>query len=1182
MWSSPLAAVTSQPQAYPAVAQASDRQSWRSRAAAAATPLSTLLQQWQAGSPARLEDLWESLRAALQAPPQGLRQEEAASAQVQLFWDAITAGTRASGLREAVALPCDIARGLVGICSRHIEAQSGTDEPQHAVLRLLALSLPDAGAQGHWGDSSTTTSSTTRSTTWRLAALLRRTTSLRTSSLALQCLARVAELAPALIQASSQEATEGVLASARCLNTNLLQGKVTSVSALRDAGLLLQALVPVVNELKAQLEPSALALLASLQPSAVVGAPYVVRGQHAAARGVVAGLVPPSATSSGTEYSELDQGDSSTSSRPRATGKMRGGGGEEDVTGAMASQAAQCRTSGLRAFVQLFRLYPKAFFGRWSLVLDFQSGEVVRATAGGGAPLPLMLAICQQDPSPKVRAAGLAALCALLEAPGVRNFPVPLERGGPGASSSRAGGGSFTSLADQVATTLRQSHAVVLGLLQRGGPPLEMQSALRACGDLLGCTPYAKLQPGLLAAALRSLLPSLKELSTFDSLDMVSQNASISIVVLGAALKRDDCADELGAALYGVAEGSAAPLADELLALALHVARLAQAHGAAPPPGSPSGSSRRARGGRGGGARGGGGRGSTGGGQEAEGGEPAVSIDTMAAMARLASLRSRPLPASTRRLFQQLVEALLEQSGSSLRARGFRVLEDLLTVRSAQGAAEAGTKASPDALSRAGVDMPEEWCAKIALRALAMLPAEPSHLVRVAALEMLPGAVMAVRGGTASSAAGAAGGLASQTLAAARAGMGDSNATVRTAAAQACGALATLWAQPAGDSGGGGGAAAAVLELLLALFVDPAADARSAAVTAAASLASAWAEAALAAGATDPTQLWEGAGQRPRWGTAIQGALLLGADRPEKPRASALRGLGFLAEVVDLQDGAAEDPGGTTDGGSGPTTERAPLPATVVPATPAMATIPAPLGMPPGMAPPGLDICTGYCATRADEAHSDEPLLLRLARGLAQGVRTPPPKCQWNACRAIGQVYQSASFARAPHCLEAHQLLLRALCEGAAAADNMKVRIQAVQALTQLPLVPRFWTLADADSVLVALCEALGALGEQTGGKRVEDRQRALYAGALRTELRGLGEHWAACAPATAPGASGQEAIRAAAPALEELLLEAQGQPYFPASAAVGFPAPGCLAKRLEAVLGPGPWSNGVAKVLDE
>eukprot|EP00443_Scrippsiella_acuminata_P094048 CAMPEP_0115532280 /NCGR_PEP_ID=MMETSP0271-20121206/85499_1 /TAXON_ID=71861 /ORGANISM="Scrippsiella trochoidea, Strain CCMP3099" /LENGTH=131 /DNA_ID=CAMNT_0002964575 /DNA_START=72 /DNA_END=465 /DNA_ORIENTATION=- len=123
----------------------------------------------------------------------------------------------------------------------------------------------------------------------RLSALLSRTNSLRTCSLALQSLSGIAELGPALVQSCVREAAEGLLSAGRCLNSAQLNGKVTTVGSLRDASMLMQAMLPVLAEVKAQLEePSALPFLASLQPSAVVGAPYVVRSQLSASAGAAA------------------------------------------------------------------------------------------------------------------------------------------------------------------------------------------------------------------------------------------------------------------------------------------------------------------------------------------------------------------------------------------------------------------------------------------------------------------------------------------------------------------------------------------------------------------------------------------------------------------------------------------------------------------------------------------------------------------------------------------------------------------------------------------------------------------------------------------------------------------------------------------------------------------------------
>ncbi|CAE7878236.1 unnamed protein product, partial [Symbiodinium microadriaticum] len=84
------------------------------------------------------------------------------------------------------------------------------------------------------------------------------------------------------------------------------------------------------------------------------------------------------------------------------------------------------------------------------------------------------------DPAPKVRAAALGALCALLAAPNVRSWPVPLERDKVQSTASLTG---------QLAITLRQAHAVVFALLS-GGEATDVQNALRASCDLATSTPY--------------------------------------------------------------------------------------------------------------------------------------------------------------------------------------------------------------------------------------------------------------------------------------------------------------------------------------------------------------------------------------------------------------------------------------------------------------------------------------------------------------------------------------------------------------------------------------------------------------------------------------------------------------------------------------------------------------------
>jgi len=177
-------------------------------------------------------------------------------------------------------------------------------------------------------------------------------------------------------------------------------------------------------------------------------------------------------------------------------------------------------------------------------------GEAVRVGGTGGASLPMLLTIAQRDPSHKVRSCALSALCALLEAPGVRSWPVPLERGCEAEVPIRAKtSSSFTPLAGQMATTLRQSHALVFGLLQHGSAD-DVQSALWACKDLIGCTPYPKLQSGLLSETIARVAPFLRGLGRARCLDAVSQTTNAAILAIKAAIKREDCSSELSHCLY--------------------------------------------------------------------------------------------------------------------------------------------------------------------------------------------------------------------------------------------------------------------------------------------------------------------------------------------------------------------------------------------------------------------------------------------------------------------------------------------------------------------------------------------------------------------------------------------------------------------------------------------------------
>lgn len=1105
---------------------------------APAKELSSLLEEWNK-APGALDELWSSLRAALRIAPavaKGGKEEDqdAQTAHVQQLWEAVQAGARASGSRESLEVPSDIAVGMVRACICSIEGLAPNDEPKHSVLRLFLHAVSDAGERAPL----------TAKAASNLAMLLRRTSSLRTASLALHCLAQVAERAPAHVKSCASEAVEGMLATGRCLNANLVHNQGTNVGNLRDISSLLHSIVPLLAEVKEALEPSALAFIASLQPAAVTGAPYVMRKEMTAQGPSV------SHTSSGTDLASDSAPEGVQRRITRDNSSVGSLKDEPQGVSAFVTQSQQCRVSALRVFKKLFRAFPKAFFGRWPLVLDFQSGETTRAALHSGASLPLLLAICQQDPSAQVRAAGLDAVLALLEAPNVKSWPVPLERGIAGS------GGSFTSLADQVAATLRQTHALVFELMRRNSPA-DAHRALRAVGDLVTCTPYPKLRPGLLTECLVNVLPTVRTLVHLEAIDAVTHQAASAVVVVGAALKREDCSEELSRTVFEplpatapgmkppqswrsspkVAVGevglpqmpsagsSARPLrpslADELLEAGLHIGRLASVSRPSTPrtavqeqPAQRSTADAVAENRR---ARAEAGLTVAASNTSGEAGDVGLAVDIMAVVGRVAALRPATVPHRTWELLQAVVEMLLEHPGSSLRVRARKLLEDMLPIKS--GASASGdadgkpaaalrrpppglaprTAAQADAEGRAA-GPPVEWCEELLQRLIGMMPEETHHLLRVSTVCCLPGVLLfALRGDEAGPRAD---GLRAELLAALGGRLSDGNGAVRAAAAQALGTAAPIWLTPAAlaQRGVGDGLApcVTVLQLLAGTFCDSATDVRSAAATAAALVVTTASDA-------------EADGSRPGivaaiasfpWATLLEALLPMCTDRPEKPRTSALRASGLLVEMLPAECGVSSGP----------------------PEAP--------------------------------------PLLQRLAEMLAVGVAAPPAKCQWNACRAVGQVYQSKLFRESPLRFALHESLLPALCVQVGKADNMKVHIQAVQALAQLPRESALWSPAAGDQVLIALAKAALTLAPPPPGKkthadgaandeksRTEERQRVTYAKQLRGELLVIGAHWADCAPPVSSDEA-RAAVLQAIPFLLEVMAEGSSSTALAAAAA--------------------------------
>ncbi|CAE8737401.1 unnamed protein product, partial [Polarella glacialis] len=757
----------------------------------------------------KTNNLWASVRPVLRGGKELRRllqhqplKHERECRIVQLVTDLVQTVGRITSARERLKFPQDIAIEAVWLCSSLLDAHVATlssstesaPDPHH-VLRLLAFALPDAAPATSTPGSSSQPSSKTRSPSpasgsiqsllpaedsaalvRSLAALLQRTSNLRTCSLSISCLGRLVEQAG--LQVAAQEVATGLMSSLQLMASSMSHGNTSSPGTLRDVSAVLHALPAIVAEVRTQLEPSALALLACLQPLSVTGAPYVTRCrvplQGPGPPGLAALGAPPlssdwSWSDRDTELSAVDA-DSVAAVRRRTAGKGRGGA-EDAATVAMALQA-QCRAGALRSCVQLFKLWPKAYFGRWPLVLDFQSGEVCRSS-GGAAPLPMLLAICQQDLSPKVRAAALASVCALLEAPSVRSFPVPLERDGVGNS---AGG----SLSEQLAKTLRQSHSVVFKLVQCSNVG-DVQNALRACGDLASSTPYTKLKPGLLTEIVQRLVPFLRGMTDLTCLDAVPQVVSAAVAAMGVALKREDCAAELQSCLFTGRGQSGVPLADELVKSVLHVVSLVNK--------LPSGASSaqitqpsptKTRPKKGAAAL------------DLEPGDSVVTQECALLASRVLHFRPAVLPQTTVEMYQELVSSLVEMGHSGFRVRGFRLLSDLLepptTTTEGLASTEAPETEAATQAARPPSQLSPSWCAGLArtvwLKACA--PAELSSTVRASAMSALPGLLLtAIQRQEAEGSVTVA--PVPEALATLRSGASDANATVRTAAAQAFG-----------------------------------------------------------------------------------------------------------------------------------------------------------------------------------------------------------------------------------------------------------------------------------------------------------------------------------------------------------------------------------------------------------
>merc|ERR1711920_1113142 len=85
-------------------------------------------------------------------------------------------------------------------------------------------------------------------------------------------------------------------------------------------------------------------------------------------------------------------------------------------------------------------------------------------------------------------------------------------------------------------------------------------------------------------------------------------------------------------------------------------------------------------------------------------------------------------------------------------------------------------------------------------------------------------------------------------------------------------------------------------------------------------------------------------------------------------------------------------------------------------------------------------------------------------------------------------------------------------------SQNVKVRLQAVRALIQIPRTGALWSQLNADAILQAMGPAITFTEDACGSSTpqaspAEERHLATYTKQLRRELCQLAVHWSSCTP---------------------------------------------------------------------
>ena len=256
------------------------------------------------------------------------------------------------------------------------------------------------------------------------------------------------------------------------------------------------------------------------------------------------GYVPPHARDDG--YSDSDASDAETSARERSYGDRFG-------SSRVRANAASCVAS-------LARADPRSVHSSWPALLPTSAAHYVRSTVSRRTPsrVPFTLArVVLHDPSPRARAAAAAAVAQLLDSAASRQYLSAAELKLDAKTGLAARRVNFASLSSTLGDLAVATHGA-LTLAVAAEPALAcVPSACKALAALADAAPFARLPRNLLPDAALAAWRRVSSLVSGMTSAEDSETATAAVALLSAL-----------AATLG-AEGAPARFRDALVPVAV-------------------------------------------------------------------------------------------------------------------------------------------------------------------------------------------------------------------------------------------------------------------------------------------------------------------------------------------------------------------------------------------------------------------------------------------------------------------------------------------------------------------------------------------------------------------------------------------------------------------------------------